>query len=72
MSWTPQEGRLGELWDEAVGGLGWRWRVVVWGGVGGGEPIGGRGSEGKGCGLQDLVGLLGSAVVSGGLLRTPG
>lgn len=46
--------------------------MVVWGGVGGGEPIGGRGSEGKGRGLQDLVGLLGSAVVSGGLLRTPG
>ena len=46
--------------------------MVVCGGVGGGEPIGGRGSEGKGRGLQDLVGLLGSAVVSGGLLRTPG
>ena len=75
MSWTPREGRPGELWDEAV------WED--WGGGGGctpgavgqggrGEPIGGRSSEGKGCGLRDLVGLLGSAVLSGGLLRTLG
>lgn len=51
------EGAPRELW----GGVGWE-----------GEPMEGRGSEGKGCGLWDLVGLLGSAVLSGGLLRTLG
>lgn len=44
----------------------------LWGRGGSGEPMGGRGSEGKGCGLRDLLGLLGSVVLSGGLLRTLG
>lgn len=77
MSWTPWEGRPGELWDEAVwedwgGGGGCTPGAVGQGEVGAGEPMEGRGSEGKGCGLQDLMGLLESAVMSGGLLRTLG
>lgn len=81
MSWTPWEGRPGELWDEAVwedwGGGGGCTRErgrVGWGGGTGweGSPWKGEAVKGRECGLWDLVGLLGSAVLSGGLLRTLG
>lgn len=44
----------------------------LWGRGGSGEPMGGRGSEGKGCGLRDLLGLLGSTSAVWWPLEDPG